>query len=368
MGFKIWRMILSDGYTDELEDYVRRNESLFRGCSGLSFFISGAAGLIGSYLTDLLAVADRMLLLGVRIVACDRDGRLLDARFPDGFSDAIVKLPVDVCVGDLPPGGFDYVIHAASNTSPMDYARKPIDTIWSNVFGAKRLMDLAVRGSARRFLFCSSVEAYGRNNGDVDAFDESYSGYVDSNTVRAGYPSAKRCVEALCNAYAVEHPGFDFVIARIGRFYGPTVIAGDAKAPSQFVGNAVRGEDIVLKSEGTQLFSWGYVGDCATALLTLLQKGERGVAYNVADPGSVAMVKEFARFAADAAGARLAFAPQSQAERAAYSKIAKATMDVSRLTALGWSAAYHLREGIERTVRFIREAEAAGKGRRTCRS
>ena len=355
-------MILSDGYAVELDEYVRRNEGLFREYGGASFFVSGAAGLIGSYLIDLLARADRALSLGLRIVACDRNERLLEARFPLGLSDAIEKLPMDVCVGDLPSGSFDYVIHAASNTSPMDYAQKPIDTIWSNVFGAKRLMDLAVRASAKRFLFCSSVEAYGRNNGDVDAFDEGYSGYVDSNTLRAGYPSAKRCVEALCNAYAAEHPGFDFTIARIGRFYGPTVIAGDTKAPSQFIGNAVRGEDVVLKSEGTQLFSWGYVGDCATALLTLLQKGERGTAYNVADPGSVATIREFAQTAADAAGVRLSFVMQSRAEQAAYSKITKATMDVSRLTALGWSAAYHLPEGIGRTVRFIREAGITREG------
>ena len=132
---------------------------------------------------------------------------------------------------------------------------------------------------------------------------------------------------------------------------------GDTKAPSQFIGNAVRGEDIVLKSDGTQLFSWGYVGDCATALLTLLMKGEKGGAYNVADPESCAMVKDFAQCAADVANAKLSFVPQSQVESAAYSKITKATMDTGKLESLGWHAVHHLADGISRTVRYIRQAQ-----------
>ena len=249
----------------------------------------------------------------------------------------------------------DIIIHAASNTSPVDYATKPIDTIWTNIFGAKKLCELAVRCKTRRFLFCSSVEAYGRNNGDVDAFKEDYSGYVDCNTVRANYPAAKRCSEALLNAYAAECPDFEFVTARIGRFYGPTVIRSDSKAPSQFIKNAVNNESIVLKSAGTQLFSWGYVGDCATALLTILAKGEKGNAYNVADPGSCRMLKDFAGIAAQSGNGKLEFVEQTTIEKAGYSKVGKATLDTSKLEALGWSAIHRLETGIPRTVKYLRE-------------
>lgn len=347
-------MLKIEEYKSELLDYVQCNESLLRRLTGRSFFVSGAAGLIGSYLIDLLITANDKLGAKISICACDRDTALLNRRFPDGLAEGLFKLPIDVCTSELPTSHFDYVIHAASNTSPVDYATKPIDTIWTNVFGAKKLLDLAVAAKAKRFLFCSSVEAYGRNNGDTDFFREDYSGYVDCNTVRANYPASKRCVEALCNAYAAENPGFEFVTARIGRFYGPTVIVGDAKAPSQFIGNAVRGEDIVLKSDGTQLYSWGYVGDCATALLTILVKGESGGVYNVADPGSCAMLRTFAENAAAAAGVKVVFAEQSKVEQAGYSKITKATLDVAKLVALGWKAKFGLPEGIGRTVRYIK--------------
>ena len=338
---------------DELVEYVREYKELLEQFSGSRFLISGAGGLIGSYLIYLIVEANEQLGLNIQVVAVDRDAKSLN-RFAGVCEKYVTCYIRDVCIDAIPNGKYDYIVHAASNTSPVDYAQRPIDTIWTNVYGAKVLLDLAKQSKPKRFLYCSSVEAYGRNNGDVDKFDESYSGYVNSNTVRAGYPASKRCVEALCNAYAVEY-NLDFVIARIGRFYGPTVISGDTKAPTQFISNAVRGENIILKSDGTQLFSWGYVGDCATALLTLLSKGESGGAYNVADPDSCSMLKEFAKQAADAGGGvSLSFVQKSQVDQAAYSNITKATMDMSKLEALGWHAMHHLSDGVARTVNYLR--------------
>jgi len=345
---------LSEYYV-ELEAYARGNHYLLNAFAGRSFIITGAAGLIGSYLVDLLIVAKRELGIGVRVIACDRNADLLNERFPPEYDDVVIRCPMDICRDALPEDKVDYVVHAASNTSPYDYANKPVDTILTNILGTNVLCEYAIRNGVKRFLFCSSVEAYGRNNGDVDAFTEDYSGYVDCNTVRANYPSAKRCSEALLNGYAAEYPEFDFVTARIGRFYGPTVLKNDNKAPTQFIRNAVNRESIVLKSAGTQLFSWGYVGDCATALLALLAKGERGQTYNVADPGSCKMLKDFAAIAAQAGNGKLEYVEQSAVEQAGYSKITKATMDTSKMEALGWSAKYHLDTGIPRTVEYLRQ-------------
>ena len=348
-------MIDEDKYKEELRQYVVENESLMRQLGGGRFLITGAAGLIGSYVADLLAVSKLEFGIDVKVIACDRDAQLMKQRFHLISSDVVECHVIDICRDELPDCKVDYIIHAASNTSPTDYAEKPIDTIWTNVYGTKRLCDFAVSKKVKRFLFCSSVEAYGRNNGDVEAFREDYSGYVDCNTVRANYPTSKRCSEALLNAYGSECPGFDFVIARIGRFYGPTVIAGDSKAPSQFISNAVNGEDIVMKSDGSQLYSWGYVGDCATALLTLIAKGIRGEAYNIADPQSCRTLKDFATIAASAGDVSIRFVEQSAIEKAGYSKITKAVLDVSKLQSLGWSAKTHLETGIPLTVNYLKK-------------
>ena len=340
-------------YRNELKELAGKESALLAEFKGTSLLVSGAAGLIGSYVVDLLCAANMQSGFGIKICACDRDERLLNERFPDGRLPGLRKVVADVTCDELPDEHFDYMVHAASNTSPADYAVRPVDTIWTNVAGAKRLMDLAVRHRTRRFLFCSSVEAYGKNMGDVDAFSEDYSGYVDSNTLRAGYPSAKRCVEALCNAYAAEHADFDFVVARIGRIFGPNVRPGDAKAPSQFLQDGRERHDVVMKSAGTQVYSWGYVSDCATAMLTILAKGVRGEAYNVAHPEPMRLC-DFARTVAECAGVGSVKKEQTDAEKSAYSKIDKATLDVGKLLALGWRPSVSIAEGIRRTLGALR--------------
>lgn len=348
-------MISATGYYEELKKYVKETRELFLAFDGSTLLVTGAAGLIGTYLVDLLIVAARELGVRVRVYAYDRNRVLLEERFPAEYNDVVVLYPNDICQDELPELPVDYIIHAASNTSPYDYANKPVDTMLTNILGTNLLCDYAVRHHVRRFLFCSSVEAYGRNNGDVEDFKEEYSGYVDSNTLRANYPASKRCSEALCNAYAAENPDFEFVIARIGRYYGPTVLRDDNKAPTQLIRNAVNGESIVLKSDGLQLFSWGYVGDCAMALLTLLIKGERGNAYNVADSKSRKMLKEFAAIAASVGNGRLEFVEQSAVEKTGYSKITKATLDCTKIEQLGWSSKYHLEAGIPATVNYLKQ-------------
>lgn len=351
-------MLSYSEYRGELDSYVSLHEEIFKhALKGKSFVISGAAGLIGSYIVDLLMVANERYQSGIEVWAWDKNAPLSEKRFGAWKTASLHAEVYNVNTDELPEVRADYVIHAASNTSPLDYGAKPVDTIKTNTFGTDKMIELSLRCKAR-FLFCSSVEMYGLNQGDTDEFREDYSGYVNANTVRAGYPTAKRLSEALCNAYRSENPDWEFLIARIGRIYGPTVIPGDAKAPSQFISNAVRGEDIVLKSAGTQQFSYGYVGDCAMAMLFILLRGEAGEAYNIADPASAVSLRAFAESAAHSVGRKVVAGEFSAAERAGYSKVTKATMCMDKLLSLGWTAAYNLEEGVARTVRCLRALSA----------
>ncbi|MBQ9744180.1 MAG: NAD-dependent epimerase/dehydratase family protein [Clostridia bacterium] len=346
-------MIYASEYPKELCLYVRENKELFESLKGQKIAITGAAGLIGSYIIDLIIVANEELGTGIEVLAIDRNRELLNSRFPEKYT-CVRHYAIDVNEAELPKERVDYVIHAASNTSPIDYATKPIDTMKTNFIGTDRMINFCMENGAKRFVFCSSVEAYGVNNGDVDEFCEDYSGYVNCNTVRAGYPSAKRASEALCNAYCSQL-GLDFVTARIGRIYGPTVIEGDTKAPTQFINNAVNGEDIVMKSNGMQEFSYGYVGDCATAMLLIMKKGVCGEAYNIADPNSRVLLRDFAESSASAGNAKVVFCAPTETEAKGYSKVTKAVMNTDKLVSLGWSAKYNVKAGVERTVKYLKE-------------
>ena len=160
----------------------------------------------------------------------------------------------------------DYIIHLASNTHPKSYANQPISTITTNVLGTINLLELAKNNPGSRVLLLSSVEIYGENkSNEKESFSEKDFGYIDCNTVRAGYNESKRCSETLACAYNSEC-GVDFVIARLCRCYGPTLLKTDTKALSQFIFHALKSENIVLKSEGLQNYSYIYASDQAYLL------------------------------------------------------------------------------------------------------
>ena len=218
-----------------------------------SILLSGATGLLGSFLVDVL-MERNVAGLNCEVHALGRNKEKADARFSKYASDPhLVFIPYDVkrpfVRDDI--GTVDYVLHLASNTHPVQYATDPIGTITTNIIGLQNMLDFAVEHHASRFAFASSNEIYGENRGDTEFFDENYCGYINSNTLRAGYPESKRCGEALCQAYKIQK-GLDVVVPRFTRSYGPTMLMSDTKALSQFIKKGIAGEDIVLKSAGTQ--------------------------------------------------------------------------------------------------------------------
>ena len=326
--------------------------------TGSKFLITGATGMIASVIIDILMYYNNTIIessKGIHIIAVSRNEAKARERFA-AYWDSVffTYLSQDISQSLPELGDVDYILHAASNTHPQVYATDPIGTITANVTGTYELLSYAAEHHCRRFLCFSSVEIYGENRKDVDKFDESYLGYIDCNTVRAGYPESKRLSESLCNAFAAQK-GQDFVIGRFSRVYGPTMGQEDSKAIAQFIRRAAAGEDIVLKSEGNQLYSYTYVVDAAAAALYLLLYGKSGEAYNVADEKSEITLKELAQILAAAAGSKVIFELPDVVERAGYSTATKALLDTGKITALGWRASTPIKEGLEKTVRILRE-------------
>lgn len=248
----------------------------------------------------------------------------------------------------------NYVLHLASNTHPMAYSTDPIGTITTNIMGVYNMLEFAVDVHADRMAFASSNEIYGENRGDVEKFDEKYLGYIDCNTMRAGYPESKRCGEALCQAY-IAQKGLDVVIPRLTRSYGPTLLDSDTKALSQFLKKSLAHEDIVLKSAGTQYYSYTYVADAVVGLLTVLLCGEKGEAYNISDEASDIMLKDLAAIIAKASGTKVVFDVPDAVEAAGYSTATKARLDNRKITGLGFKAIYDIETGISRTLKIMEE-------------
>lgn len=321
-----------------------------------SVLISGASGLIGSFLVDVLLSKNMHSGLNCKVYALGRNVEKAKDRFAycwdrDSFEFIACDINQPLIRNDI--GKVGYVIHLASNTHPVAYATDPIGTITTNIIGLKNMLDFAADHKADRFAFASSNEIYGENRGDVEKFSEDYCGYINCNTMRAGYPESKRCGEALCQAYR-KQKGLDVVIPRLTRSYGPTLLKTDTKAMSQFLEKAVSGQDIVLKSAGTQYYSYTYVADAVTGLLTVLLKGQSGEAYNIADDDSDIRLKDLAGLIAADAGKKVVFEIPDTVESSGYSKATKARLNSDKLRTLGWKAHYDIKEGIGRTLSVLK--------------
>ena len=321
---------------------------------GKNVLISGATGLIGKFLVDVLMTKNEGGL-DCTVFALSRNAQKAQDRFLKWNSDSHLKfISYDInkpfVRDDL--GTVNYVLHMASNTHPMQYSTDPIGTITTNIIGVQNMLDFALDHHADRFAFASSNEIYGENRGDVELFTEDYCGYINSNTMRAGYPESKRCGEALCQAYKVQK-GINVVIPRLTRTYGPTMLMSDTKAISQFIRKGIAAEDIVLKSTGTQYYSYTYVADAVSGLLYILLKGENGEAYNIADERSDIMLKDLAVIIAGIAGKEVVFEIPDAVEAAGYSKATKARLDGRKLKQLGWTALYDIQGGLERTIEIL---------------
>ena len=339
-------------------NYVASLDLSWEKLAGKSVMISGATGLIGSMLVDVLMEKNRNGL-GCEIYALGRSEGRMRERFEYCFENSqfhFIEYDVNRRLILDSAKTVDYILHLASNTHPMQYATDPIGTITTNIIGVQNLLDFAVEHNATRVAFASSNEIYGENRGDVEKFDEKYCGYIDCNTMRAGYPESKRCGEALCQAY-IAQKNLDVVIPRLTRSYGPTLLKTDTKALSQFLHKGVCGQDIVLKSAGTQFYSYLYAADSVSGLITVLLKGECGEAYNIADDASDIMLKDLAEIIADYAGRQVIYEIPDATEAAGYSKATKARLESGKIKELGWNARYDIKSGVTRTLEILKSIE-----------
>lgn len=320
---------------------------------GKSFLIVGANGLIGTYFIDLLMYLNKYYKTSINIVVMGRKESSIKERFSAYIGDSEFEYVLgDITNGFIYEDDVDYLINLASNTHPKAYATEPIATLMTNIQGSYNLLAYAAEHVRGRVLFTSSVEIYGKALSGQEVFTESDCGYIDCNTLRACYNEGKRAGEALCQAFKAER-GVDIVVARLSRIYGPTMKMDDSKALSQFIKNALAGEDIVLKSAGEQNFSYLYVADAVIAMLYLLQHGESGEAYNVADKKSDVKLKVLANILAEISGTSVKFEGPDSIEQSGYSTADKAILCSDKINWLGWKSTYSLEDGLRETLKVF---------------
>lgn len=340
--------------------------SLERLCAGIDLgflqgrtvLVTGASGMLGSCLVDLLSVWNQTQASPCRITAISRNFEAARRRFGSVWEEKFFLFRAqNVC--DKPdglPDTVDYVIHAASNADPVSMAKYPVDTLMANVLGTKNLLDYGLGHEMGRFLYVSSGEVYGQPDTGGADFTEGYCGALDLSNMRSCYPEGKRASEVLCQSYISQY-GVDAVIARPCHLFGPTMTERDSRATSEFLRKAAAGEDIELKSAGLLERSHCYVLDAAAALLLVLKAGACGQAYNIADRQYQMTVREFAERAAEAGQCSVVYTQPNQLEVKGYSRVSRMVLDALKVEALGWKPEKRKTGAIQETVDILRQRD-----------
>lgn len=357
------RMRESEPYLAELERCAGYASGIDR-LRGKSVFVTGAGGLICSALTDVLLFLNDRYGYGITVYAAVRDTEKTRCIFAGRGGGLLNIVPYDACSPLAFGGKADFYVHGAGNASPDLFMSQPVETMTANFLGLGEILAAAAR-TGGRVLYISSSEVYGLLSTDRP-IREDEQGYVDPGSPRSCYAASKRAAETLCAAYRKEY-GADYVVARPGHIYGPTAGAGDVRASSDFLRRAAAGEDIVLRSRGSQLRSYCCVFDCVIQLLTVLLAGESGEAYNISNPRSRITVAEMAHAVARLAGVRCLCEPRPDERDNPMRNSSLSSGKFASLLGMderdmeAWGGCLDAEEGFARSLRMLEARESAGR-------
>ena len=303
--------------------------------------ITGGAGFLGSH------ICDKLIARGYKVICMDNfiTGKKANIAHLLKSKD-FTFIKQDVSKPFKVAGRVDYVMHAASPASPVDYLNHPIETMLVGSHATYNALELA-KAKRSVFLVTSTSEVYG--DPVVHPQKETYWGNVNPIGPRSVYDEAKRYAEAMTFAYRRTFK-VDTRVVRIFNTYGPRLNIHDGRVVPNFIYQAIKGLPITIYGDGKQTRSFCYVDDEAEGILKLLFSNEAGP-INIGNPREFNMI-EFAKLVLELTGAKskLVYEPLPQDDP----KQRKPDITLAR-TKLGWEPKIELREGLGRTIAWFRE-------------
>jgi dTDP-glucose 4,6-dehydratase len=309
----------------------------------MHILVTGAAGFLGSHLTDRLLAAGHSVVGVDNLSTGDLDNLAHlrnEARFR--FEQR------DICQA-FDPGPVDFVFNLASPASPLEYLRMGIETLRVGSVGTGNALEIALNHGAG-FLHASTSECYG--DPLVHPQHEDYWGNVNPVGPRSVYDEAKRYAEALVMAYHRTH-GLNTHLVRIFNTYGPRLRPGDGRVISNFMMQALRGEALTVYGEGHQTRSFCYVDDLIEGMVRLSRSDEH-LPVNIGNPNEFTIL-ECAQAVLKATGSKseLHFAPLPQDDPA------RRQPDITRARSLlGWEPQIALADGLNKSLSFFQSTLA----------
>lgn len=357
----MWRKIKNNSYMnkiiyEDMQFLYKRGVVDWKRFSNKTVLITGAYGVIASYIVFMLIFLNELQNYNIKIITLCRDENKLRKQ----FGQYVDKEYFTIYKGDLTntikiiDEKVNYIIHGASPAGTQHFIENPVGVIVPNTIGLYNLLEYSRINGLEGFLFMSSNSIYGINAGK-NVTEHNY-GIVDPLNIRACYIESKRLGEQMCNAYFRQY-GIKTKIVRISHTYGPTLdIVNDKRAIARFCSNILHGEDIVLFKDENAKVQYGYTADIINGCIKVLIDGEAGEAYNVCGDEFLPM-HEIAEIL-------VSLFPGSNS-KVSYKELTKdylfgqnqginsSKCCNKKLKELGWNIEYPLVKGFKRTIKSL---------------
>ena len=305
----------------------------------MRILVTGGAGFIGSQLCE------RLLREGHEVICLDNffTGRkenivhLMKNPYFEVLRHDIIN-PIDIEV--------DRIYNLACPASPVHYQFNPVRTVQTNVVGATNVLELAKRVKAR-VLQASTSEVYG--DPIVHPQVESYWGNVNPIGIRSCYDEGKRCAETLFFDYH-RQAGVDIRVIRIINTYGPNMLENDGRVVSNFIVQALKGEDITIYGDGSQTRSFCFVSDLVTAMIKMMECENFTGPVNLGNPREMT-IREIAEMVVEMTGSssKLVYKPLPKDDPT------RRKPDISLAKEkLGWEPQVMLEDGLKSTIQYFK--------------
>jgi len=303
--------------------------------------ITGGAGFLGSHLCE------RLLREGNEVICLDNfftgDKKNIEHLMDDNYFELIrhdVTFPISLEI--------DEIYNLACPASPPHYQFDPVQTTKTSVIGAINMLDLAKKCKAK-ILQASTSEVYG--DPEIHPQPESYRGSVNTTGIRACYDEGKRCAETLFFDYYRQHK-VQIKVMRIFNTYGPNMDPYDGRVVSNFIVQALKGEDITMYGDGTQSRSFCFVDDMIDGMIRLMNSDDNFTGpVNIGNPTEFTMLK-LAREIIELTNSKsqITFQPLPQDDPLQRQPIIDLAYEK-----LGWRPHIELRDGLKKTINYFSE-------------
>ncbi len=308
----------------------------------MKILVTGGAGFIGSHLCAFLLDQGHQVVCLDNFFSGQRENiESLVSNKNFELMEHDITQPFDVTV--------DQIYNLACPASPKYYQKNPVETVRTSVLGAINVLELSKKLGGIPVLQTSTSEVYG--DPEVHPQPETYHGNVDPIGPRACYDEGKRCAETLFFDYHREHR-IPIKVVRIFNTYGPNMALDDGRVVSNFILQALRGEQLTVHGDGSHTRSFCYVSDMVAGLHAMMQAPDVVGPINLGNPGEFT-IKELAQKVVAKLGGLVEFDATPTENRAGDPKQRKPDITLAQ-TQLNWGPKIQLDEGLDKTIEYFK--------------